>query len=308
MQINRQELFKTTGYLGVALLVAGYLRYSVLETLDTISKSLLIAGGVLTLAGLVLNFRAIRNSFGRRSTRLGTNMAGITGAAVGILALLNFLGYRHHKRVDVTAEKLYSLSDQTRKIVSGLQKDVKIIKFDKQDESELRDRMQEYRDLSKHLSYEWIDPQAKPEAAQQYKVSHMGELIVNSGDRTERPTDTSEQELTNAILKVTRDKLKTICFTEGHGEKALSGTDADGYGSVEKGLKHENYETKSFNLISSNQVPSECAVLVVAGPKKAFFPQEAAMVGKYLDEGGKAFLMLDPESDLSRPAADPGFG
>src|SRR5437868_4231374 len=205
MQINRQELFKTTGYLGVALLVAGYLRYSVLETLDTISKSLLIAGGVLTLAGLVLNFRAIRDSFGRRSTRLGTNMAVITVAVVAILALLNFLGYRHHKRVDVTAEKLYSLSDQTRKIVSGLQKDIKIIKFDKEDDPELRDHMQEYRDLSKHLSYERIDPQVKPEAAQQYKISRMGEVIVTSGDRAERPQDTGEQEITNAILKVTRD-------------------------------------------------------------------------------------------------------
>src|SRR5262249_18335956 len=51
------------------------------------------------------------------------------------------------------------------------------------------------------------------------------------------------------------------------------------------------------NLVASNQVPAECAVLVVPGPKKAFFPQEAAMIGKYLDAGGKALLMVDPDTD-----------
>lgn len=297
MQINRQELFKTIGFVGPGVLLAGYLRYSVVESLDTISKSLLIAGGVLTIAGIVLNLGAIRESFGRRSTRLGANMATITVAVVAILALLNFLGYRHHKRVDVTTEKLYSLSDQTRKIVSGLQKDVKIIKFDKDDDSDLRDRMQEYRDLSKHLSYERIDPQVKPETAQEYKISRMGEVIVTSGDRTERPADTGEQDLTNAILKVTRDKLKTVCFVEGHGEKQLSSTEAEGYGLMERVMKGENYETKSVNLVTANQVPADCAVLVEAGPKQALFPQEAAMIGKYLDAGGKALLMIDPDTD-----------
>jgi ABC-type uncharacterized transport system involved in gliding motility auxiliary subunit len=301
MKINRQEIFKLVGYLGLTLLVAGYLRYSVWELMDTITKAILIAGAVLAIAGIVLNFGAIRDSFRRRSTRLGTNTAVMTVAVVAILALLNFLGYRHHKRLDVTAEKLHSLSDQTRKIISGLQKDVKIIRFDKLDDPSLRDRMQEYRDLSKRLSYELVDPQVRPEIARQHKVSRMGEVIVTSGDRTERPSGTDEQELTNAILKVTREQLKTICFIEGHGEKQLSSTEAEGYGLMDRLMKNENYQTKSVNLVTANQVPTECAVLVEAGPKQALFAQEAAMIGKYLDAGGKALLMLDPETD-------PGLG
>jgi ABC-type uncharacterized transport system involved in gliding motility auxiliary subunit len=298
MNINRSELLKTAGYLGAALLIGGYLRYSVQETMDKINKGLLIAGAVLLLASLIFNFAAIRDYFRRRSTRLGTNTAAMTVAVVAILGLINFLGYRHHKRVDMTAEKLYSLSDQTRKIVSGLQKEVKIIRFDKTDDQELSDLMQEYRDLSKKLTYERIDPQAKPELAKQYNISRMGETVVVSGDRTERPQETSEQDLTNAILKVTRDKLKTICFVEGHGEKSISSTgEADGYGLVNNWLKDENYETKSVNLVSAGQVPSECETLVLAGPKQSLFPQEAAMIGKYLDGGGKALLLIDPDTD-----------
>jgi ABC-type uncharacterized transport system involved in gliding motility auxiliary subunit len=292
------------------LLVSGLVRYSVQDLWDWRNKSLVIAGAVLLIGGLVLNAAGVKAFFTGRSGKLGTNTAVLVIAVIGILGIVNFLGYRHHKRFDLTAEGLYSLSDQTRKIVANLPKDVKVIKFDKREDPTLRDLMAEYKGAGRRISYEFVDPESKPEIAKQYKVTAFGETIVAAGDRQEKLESgkTGEQDITNAILKVTREKLKTICFTEGHGEKAMSGTEADGYGAVEKGLKNENYETKSINLISSNQVPAECAVLVVAGPKKALFPQEAAMVGKYLDEGGKAFLMLDPETDLSHPVADPGFG
>ncbi|MBK8313888.1 MAG: Gldg family protein [Acidobacteria bacterium] len=62
-------------------------------------------------------------------------------------------------------------------------------------------------------------------------------------------------------------------------------------------MKSENYEVKSVNLVSSNKVPDDCAAIVVAGPTKEFFPQEADLIGKYLDGGGKALIMLDPGSD-----------
>src|SRR5262245_59631268 len=115
----------------------------------------------------------------------------------------------------------------------------------------------------------------------------MGEVVVAAGDRIERPTGSEEQAVINAIMKVTRDTNKNICFVEGHGERDMNGSDAEGYAAVTKRLKDENYETKAINLVSTNQVPSDCAAIVIAGPKKAFIPQEAALVGKYLDEGGK---------------------
>ena len=300
MKVNRKELFKWAGYLGAALLVVGYLIYSVQETMSTLNKALLIAGAALLALGVGFNFGEIRQSFGRRSTRLGANTAVLTIAVLAILAILNFLGFRHHKRWDVTSEKLYSLSDQTRKIVSELQEDVKIIKFDKQDDLELKDRMEEYRNLSSRITYERIDPQEKPEIAKQYNISRMGETIVAAGDRVERPQETSEQALTNAIIKATRDTLKKICFVEGHGEKRLSSTnEAEGYGLMDQLLKSENYETKTVNLVSANQVPSDCDVLVLAGPKQSLFPQEVSMIGKYLEEGGKVMMLLDPDVETN---------
>jgi ABC-type uncharacterized transport system involved in gliding motility auxiliary subunit len=297
MKINRQELIKTMGLLGPALLVAGYVSYSVRGTMGTLSLSLLIAGGVLTLAALVLNFGAIRESSRRRSTRLGANTTVMSVAVIAIIGFANFLGYRHHKRFDMTAEKLYSLSEQTRKVVSDLNKDVKVILFDTADTQGLGDQMKEYRNLSSHFSFERIDPQENLEAARKYKITQR-EVIVESGDRIERPKDTSEQTIVNAILKVTREKLKKIYFVEGHGEKKLTSTnEADGYGVVDKMLKGENYEPKSFLLASTAEVPADCDVLVLAGPKQSLFEPEAAAIGKYLEKGGKAMLLIDPDTD-----------
>ena len=226
MKINRNELVKIAGYLGAGLLVAGYGRYLIHSVWTKWEIGMVSAGAVLLLISLAANFRQIIDAFRGRSARLGANTVILSAAVIALFAIVNFLGYRHHKRIDLTAEKLYSLSDQTRKIVSGLQKDIKIIKFDEKDDQSLKDQMTEYRDLSNRLTYEQVDPRVKPEIAKQYQVSRMGEVVVASGSRIERPQGTSEQELTNAILKVTRDTLKTICFIEGHDEKAISNSEA----------------------------------------------------------------------------------
>ena len=127
MKVNRQELFKIAGYVGAALMIAGYIRYVVQEIWTKWEITLVSVGGALLLVSLLFNLPTILGFFRSRTGRLGANTAILTLAVIGIFGIVNFLGYRHHKRIDLTSEKLYSLSPQTRKIVSGLQKDVKII-------------------------------------------------------------------------------------------------------------------------------------------------------------------------------------
>lgn len=297
MKLNWREWTRTLGVFGVALLLAGAVRYSIEGRFLLLNEILLIVGGVFFLAAMIFNFRAILVFFSRRSSKLGTNTAVMTLAVVAILGLVNFLGYRHHKRFDLTSEKLFTLSDQTRRIVGGLTKDVQVIRFAKSPDAQLRDLMGEYTGANHRVRYELVDPQERPEIAKQYGIARMGQVIVTSGNRTERLDDTNEQAITSAILKVTRDALKTICFVEGHGEKSITSNDPDGYNAVADELKKENYQVKSVNLVSSDSVPADCSVLVDAGPTKALFPQESAMLGKYLDDGGKALVLVDPDTD-----------
>ena len=299
MKWDREELARFIGTTGIAMLVAGYLRYSIQGELLTFSKVVLAIGALCLLASIVIGFGGILRFFSKRSSQLGTNTTILSVAVLAILVIVNFVGFRHHKRFDLTTEKLYTLSDQTRQVVGGLQKDVTIVRFDKSPNAALDDQMAEYTSLSRHLKFQNIDPQQKPEVAQQYGATRMGDVILASGLRKEHLETgaASEEDITSAIIKVTQDKLKTVCFVTGHGEKSLTDDGEDGYSHLDAGLKKENYVTKTINLVSEKGIASDCSVVVVAGPTQQFFPQEAEMLNQYLAGSGKGLILVDPQTD-----------
>lgn len=302
MKWDREEMARTGATLGVALLIASYVYYVRQGGLLTYGKVLLIAGGVLLLVSLVLGFKGIVRHFSQRSSQLGTNTLILSLAVLAILGLLNFAGARHHKRIDLTIEKLYTLSEQTKRVVGGLQSDLNIVRFDKTSDPALDDLMAEYKNLSPHLKFQNVDPQKKPEIAKEYGVTHEKDVVIAYGPR-KAPLepggrgDFSEEDITSAILKVTRDAQKLVCFVTGHGEKSLADTEARGYAFVDQGLKKEAYLTRTVNLVTENGVPADCSALVIAGPTQSYFPQEAEMVAKYLADHGKALIEVDPETD-----------
>ena len=145
MKWDRVEVGKFLGSIGGAMLVAGYLRYSIQSELLLMSKLLLIAGGILALAGIVLGFSGIAAFFSKRSSKLGTNTSILTVGVIVILVIANVIGYQHHKFFDLTTEKLYTLSDQTKKIVGGLKTDLTVVRFAKTPDSHFDELMTEYR-------------------------------------------------------------------------------------------------------------------------------------------------------------------
>jgi ABC-type uncharacterized transport system involved in gliding motility auxiliary subunit len=296
--VDRKQVFSTAAWIGAALALAGAVRYSFQNELTTPNKWMLISGGILLLVAVAGNFRDIVGFFGSRSGRLGTNSAVLVLAALFILGALNFVSYRHSKRWDLTPEKLYTLSDETKKVLGSLKLDVHVIRFDKSAGADpLAETMAEYRKASAHMSYELVDPQQRPDIARQYGVRRMGEVIMSSGARTEHLKESDEQSLTSGILKVTQERQKAVCFVTGHGERSLTANDGEGYSGVQKALERENYTVKPINLVEAREVPVECDVVVVAGPKTGYFPGETETLKKYLDAGGKLLALADPGTD-----------
>src|SRR5450631_113411 len=178
MKWDRNETARFIGTLGAAMVIAGYLRYSIQGEFLPFSKGLLIDGAVFLLAAAVVGFQGILTFFSKRSAQQGANTSVLVIAVIAIIAVANFVGFRHHKRFDLTTEKLYTLSDQTKQIVGGLQKDVTIVHFDKSANPALDDQMGEYTSLSRHLKFQNIDPQQKPELADQYGATRPGDVIL----------------------------------------------------------------------------------------------------------------------------------
>lgn len=294
MKIIRNEFFKSISYAGAALAVAGWLRSAIEGVMTPLDMGLLIGGGALLVVAIAFNLGGIWAFLTRRSSRLGANTIVLSLAVLAILVGVNILVFRHDKRFDMTTEKLYSLSQQSRKIAAHLKRNVNFLYFDNQANSRLNELMGEYGTQNRRIRFRRIDPIAHPELAKQYNVRSMGSMIAVSAGRTVHLKGKQEEDITNALIQISNTSVKTVCFVEGHGEKSLSATGADGYSTVKSELTKEDYKVRSVNLVTADGVPAACSVVVIAGPRQALFPQEATMVGKYLDGGGKLFLLADP--------------
>jgi ABC-type uncharacterized transport system involved in gliding motility auxiliary subunit len=123
------------------------------------------------------------------------------------------------------------------------------------------------------------------------------------GDKREKILSDGEQDITNAILKVTRNVKKTVCFASGEGERDIDDTSEHGYSGVKNAISKSQYEIKKVVLLQEQKVPEDCTVLVVSGPSKDLLPEAAGYVKSFVKSGGKAMLLSDP----IEKAPAPGF-
>ena len=92
MKWDRNETARFIGTVAAAMLIAGYLRYSIQGEFLPFSKGLLIAGGVFILAAIVIGFQGIVTFFSKRSAQQGANTSVLAIAVIAILAVANFVG------------------------------------------------------------------------------------------------------------------------------------------------------------------------------------------------------------------------
>jgi len=92
-----------------------------------------------------------------------------------------------------------------------------------------------------------------------------------------------------------------VYFTHSHGEHDPGSAERDGYNRVAAAMGRENYTAEKVVLAQRDSVPDDAAVVVVAGPRIDFFPTEIDGLKKYLGQGGKLLLELDPPAKPDAP-------
>lgn len=290
---------KSIASFGPVLIILAYVWYSIQGVWDYRVQIALYGGLILTLAMVALSFEQLKAGLRRRSAQYGANTALMVVMVVGLLGMINFLAKKYQERWDLTSNKLYSLSDQTEKLVSGLETEVEVIHFDKDPNPGLDDLMKEYVALNPSaLSYRKVDPQAEPGLARKFEVNRFGEILVVAGEKRETVEAAQEEDITNSILKVTREQDKVIYFTKGHSEADIENSREErGYAAAKQAIENQNYRVQSINLAEAGSIPEDCSALVIAGPAVALLPTETALIDGYVDAGGKVLLLLDPDLD-----------
>jgi len=229
---------------------------------------------------------------------------------IAVLGAVNWLANRHNKSYDSTANKRFSLSDQTEKVVKGLKNDVTITYYDKSGEfARARDLLDRYDNLSTKLKVEYVDPDKKPQVAKAEGVRNYGAIFVNTGARKEEAKSVTEEEITGALIRGLKGGDRNACFVSGSGEHGLDDSGRTGYSNLKEAVERSNYKTRNISLLEKPEVPKDCTILVVGGPKYDYTEPAVKAIKDFVENGGRALLMIDPPLKLGREdsAGAPGL-
>ncbi len=296
MEIN-PRITRTSGWIGVMLIVAGGVVWNAMAEPGWIPTVLAALAALHLAVFFIGHFEALKAVSARRSTRLGVNSVLMVVLFIVILTLLNFISARHAARFDLSSAGDFTLSPQTIRLLKGLKKEVRVLAFFPERSPGVqaaRDLLEGYRFQSSRVKYEIIDPDKNPERARQYKVTEPETLVVESGAQIATAKAASEQEVTSALIRASRDTKKTLYFVEGHGEHALEEMERQGYSFLKVALEGQGFAVKALSLLAAKSVPNDAAVVVLGGPQRAFADVERAALGDYLARGGQMLVLLDP--------------
>lgn len=213
-----------------------------------------------------------------------------------------------YKTLDMTAQKLYSLTDQTRQLLAGLQEDVAIyvLQDPQSSDTTLSYTLDQYDGLSGHLTVTYVDPAVNPNFHIQYTTDEnitMNSVIVESDKRykiipysslyeTEydyvsyRSTVTGydgEGQLTSAIAFVTSDDMPKVYTLTGHNELELSTVFLDG-------IQKQNIEVESLNLLACENIPEDAQSVIINAPTSDLSGEDCKKLVNYVQRGGNLLV------------------
>lgn len=257
----------------------------------------------------------IRAMFGGRF-RMGSYSVAAAAVVVAIAIFLNLIVGSlptTMTEIDLTANSIYALSDQTKRIAASLDKDVTmyIICTQGNEDDTIERLLNRYADLSSHIRVESVDPTIEPTFLTKYELE-ISQLYENSvlavcGDRyrlvgydeifvTEYSMDyysysytyttsfDGENALTNAIHYVSSDDLPKVYTLTGHGEEALST-------SITAMLAQDNFEYEDLSILTADEVPEDASAIIIHQPATDINEDEAALLISYIENGGSVVLL-----------------
>jgi ABC-type uncharacterized transport system involved in gliding motility auxiliary subunit len=236
-----------------------------------------------------------------RQTKYAAYAATYIAIIIAIIAAANVLANRYEKSFDSTSNKRYSLSDQTVKIVKGLKQDATITYYDQASRFQSgKDQLDLYANVSHKVHVAYVDPDKNPQAAREAGIKNYGTAIVQVGANKQEAKGLTEEGITGAFIRDLKNTTRAVCFVTGSGEHQIDDSTRSGFSRFKELLGKDEYTAKSINLLQRAEIPSDCTVLVVAGPSSDYQQPEVDAIKKFVEDGGRAFIMLDPPLKIGR--------
>ncbi len=262
---------------------------------------------------------------------------------LGNLVILNLVSTKFFGRLDLTENKLYTLSDVTKQILRDLEEPLTIKAYFTRDlpapynntSQFVQDQLAEMKAYSRgNFRYELVDPadqeKLKAEADKfrlepiqvnemkkdkvEFKLAYLGMVLLYEDKQEVIPTiqslDNLEYEILSKIRRVTSSKIPTIGFLEGHGETPLradpSQPGSESMGGLDRELR-KLYDIKPVNLEARSEVPEGIDLLCIVGPKEDIPERDRFVIDQFLMRGGRILLLANKvKTELQQMSATKG--
>ncbi len=266
----------------------------------------------------------LKRFFNKRSLKYGSNSAILIVAVIAIAVMVNLLAGSLNLKLDLTPNKLFSLSDVTKTELDELEQDVEIIGLFDDGKISGDNQYKQVTDLldlyqkNPHIKVKYIDPdrdptiinELDPDGAMELRSTNFVVRSVINGNEKKKKLEyydlfavqfdqntwqsyitgsNAEQGFTGAIKYVTSEITPVVYFTEGHGEIDMNTE----YGNVMDYLEKNNFLVKKLNLIATEKIPEDAEMVIVASPDKDITLNERDVLDEYLFNGGNAIFMFD---------------
>jgi ABC-2 type transport system permease protein len=254
----------------------------------------------------------IRKSFKQKKFKYGGYATLLTAVVLAIVLVLNLVVDQLDLKLDLTKEKLYSLSEQTNTILKDLKSDIKIISLNEagNENAGVKEILNKYTSGSNKVKLETVDPEKHPEVVTKYTKDtgsvNPGSIVVESGSKfkvidsydlynysTDYQTGQQsvqslavEQKVTAAIMYVTSDKNPVVYNLQGHSEAEVPS-------ALSSSMGNENYTVQSLNLLSGEWKPAAGDILLINSPQRDISADELKKIKDYLSKGGRALIFFD---------------
>lgn len=253
----------------------------------------------------------IKKSFKDKKFKYGGYATAVTAVVLVILIVVNLVATKADHKFDLTQNKVFSLSQQTYKILDGLNQNVQVYGFyesGKEDKT-VQQILEKYSSRTKKLTVTYKDPVKYPQFAAQFSTTGStisdGTLVVAMGTKykviaqsslvnydysdASNPTPDSlavEQNITGAISYVTSDVNPVAFNLQGHGEAALPQ-------EISTQLGTQNYTIKDINLVTKDAQITDGSTLLINSPQRDLSSDEVSKLKDFISKGGKLMILSD---------------
>lgn len=325
-------------FAGLLMIMVGFFVYWTVEVYQLPAALIHGMGVGLILAVILTGSYQARDIMTGQALFFGGMSVIAVAAAVVIVVAVNFYAHQKDWKVDFNKDKLESLDDETVKVLTHLKSKIEVIAFlykeEKEQEQLFLSFFEKYRAVNRQkFEIRVINPVDAPKLAECYEVKgDFGSQLRNriilardgscatdkdrtyfTGKKVVLDNQLSEKEVTNKLIRLTRERQKQVCFLRGRSQPSIQSKNAFGYHEFNNQIKEKGFTTQEINLLTTDRIPSSCDLVVHAVPEWVMVMRQGGKqaldravklddieidrIKAYLDRGGKMMVFLEPLAD-----------